>query len=96
MKFWWNVTPNNEQEAIGQMFNQIANTYDSVNRLLSFRQDVRWRAEVSRDLPKVANLSLLDVATGTADLLISLCENCPAITEAIGVDISLRRDETCT
>lgn len=82
------VTRNKEQEAIGQMFDQIAPTYDSVNRLLSFRQDVRWRACVARALPATHNLSVLDVATGTGDLLIELCTRCPNISRAIGIDIA--------
>jgi demethylmenaquinone methyltransferase/2-methoxy-6-polyprenyl-1,4-benzoquinol methylase len=82
------VTPDKEQEAIGQMFDQIASTYDLVNRLLSFKQDVRWRRAVAKALPSSSDLSLLDVATGTADLLITLCEQTPAITDAIGVDIA--------
>jgi demethylmenaquinone methyltransferase/2-methoxy-6-polyprenyl-1,4-benzoquinol methylase len=77
-----------EQEKIGQMFDQIAPVYDLVNRLLSFRQDIRWRLAVARALPKQSSLSLLDVATGTADLLITLCESCESITEAVGVDIA--------
>lgn len=82
------VTLRNEQEAIGQMFDHIASTYDSVNRILSFRQDVRWRKIVARTVPTEANIAVLDVATGTADLLITIGEMCPQVTRAVGVDIA--------
>src|ERR1700688_2335433 len=77
-----------KQEAIGQMFDQIANTYDPINRILSFGQDVRWRKNVAKVMPADGFLSVLDVATGTADLLLTICKNNSNIAMAWGVDIS--------
>ena len=78
----------NKQES-WKMFDQIAKTYDKVNRLLSFRQDVKWRKKVVNCLPENQdNLILVDVATGTCDLLISLVKDKPEIKKAIGIDMS--------
>ena len=73
-----------------EMFNRIAKTYDPVNRLLSFGLDVRWRKRVGQLLPqKEEGIHLLDLATGTADQVLFLCENHPTqIKKAIGMDLS--------
>jgi demethylmenaquinone methyltransferase / 2-methoxy-6-polyprenyl-1,4-benzoquinol methylase len=80
--------PTTEQDAISTMFDRIAESYDSTNRVLSFGQDLRLRAEVARFIPSEPNISLLDVATGTADLLITLCKLRPNIKTAVGVDLA--------
>ena len=72
-----------------QMFNRIAKTYDPVNRMLSFGLDVQWRKKVGRLLPQKEALTLLDLATGTADQVLSLCAQFPQkIKSAVGMDLS--------
>jgi demethylmenaquinone methyltransferase / 2-methoxy-6-polyprenyl-1,4-benzoquinol methylase len=72
-----------------QMFNRIAKTYDSVNRLLSFGLDVGWRKKVGHLLPQKNNVALLDLATGTADQILMLCKEHPQqISKAVGMDLS--------
>ena len=71
------------------MFNRIAKTYDSVNRLLSFGLDVGWRKKVGQLLPSKKDLILLDLATGTADQVLFLCKEHPdQIQKAVGMDLS--------
>lgn len=72
------------------MFDRIAHRYDLLNRLLSFRQDVTWRKKLVRFLPERDNLSVLDVATGTGDVLVSLLKNSSKIGHAIGIDMAER------
>jgi len=85
------------QKAIGQMFENIARTYDRVNRLVSLGLDARWRKLLVERLPPEGSLEVLDAATGTADLLIAMCKLRPNIKKAVGVDISenmlLKADE---
>ncbi len=59
-------------EAVREMFDAIAPRYDFVNRLMTFRLDVRWRKRTIRalDLPKGSRV--LDLASGTGDLCIEL------------------------
>ena len=71
-----------------KMFNRIAGTYDSVNRLISFGLDIGWRKKVNSLLPKKEQLRILDLATGTADQIILLCSINPKITTAVGMDLS--------
>ena len=70
------------------MFNRIAHRYDLLNRLLSFRQDLVWRKKLARFLPDKENLSLLDVATGTGDVIFSLLKISDKIETAIGIDMA--------
>lgn len=80
--------PSVEQETICQMFDRIASTYDSVNRVLSCGQDIRWRQIVAELLPSTPDISVLDIATGTADLLLTMCKRRPNIKAAYGIDLA--------
>lgn len=70
------------------MFDRIAPRYDLLNRLLSFRQDVAWRRRMARQVQAKQGLVLLDIATGTADQIISLMRGNDGIASAVGVDMS--------
>jgi demethylmenaquinone methyltransferase / 2-methoxy-6-polyprenyl-1,4-benzoquinol methylase len=72
------------------MFDRIAPRYDLLNRLLSFRRDVAWRRRVARCLPAGAGLAVLDLATGTADQLLSILECRPDVANAVGIDMAER------
>ena len=72
------------RERAPQMFDRIAHRYDMLNRLLSFNRDVHWRRQLVDFVPRGDNLRLLDLATGTADVLLTLCRHCPGISEAVG------------
>lgn len=61
-----------KHRAVQQMFDTIAPRYDLVNRLMTFRLDVRWRRRAVRDLRLATGSSVLDLASGTGDLCIEL------------------------
>ncbi len=71
------------------MFDRIAERYDVANRVLSFGMDTGWRRAVRRLLPDRNDLALLDVATGTGDLLLSLAKD-PRVTKGLGVDLAVK------
>ncbi len=71
-----------------RMFDRIAHRYDLLNRLLSFRQDVAWRKLLVKLLPDRPNLHVLDLATGTGDVLLSLCKGRKTVERAVGIDMS--------
>lgn len=73
---------------IWKMFDQISPTYDRVNRILSFGMDQRWRRKAASYLPLKKELTVLDLATGTADQLISLFESPLFIKKAVGIDLA--------
>ena len=71
-----------------KMFDRIAHRYDLLNRLLSFGQDIRWRRMVGICLPEQENIEILDLATGTGDLLISLQQNYKKVKSGVGLDMA--------
>ncbi|MBP5658389.1 MAG: bifunctional demethylmenaquinone methyltransferase/2-methoxy-6-polyprenyl-1,4-benzoquinol methylase UbiE [Paludibacteraceae bacterium] len=75
----------NEKQHIGQLFDRIAGTYDSLNHVLSLNIDRRWRRKAVRTLS--ANAKLLDVAIGTADLTIEILRQHKA-SHITGIDLS--------
>lgn len=71
------------------MFDNIAGSYDFLNRFLSLGIDRRWRTETLKCLDYISdqNAVLLDVATGTCDLAIEAAKMYPKI-KVQAVDIS--------
>ncbi len=70
------------------MFDRIAPTYDLLNHLLSFGRDFSWRRKAARCIGAGGPLRVVDLATGTADLLIALLREHPHIVDAVGLDCS--------
>jgi demethylmenaquinone methyltransferase/2-methoxy-6-polyprenyl-1,4-benzoquinol methylase len=58
--------------AVRQMFDAIAPRYDLVNRLMTFRLDVRWRRRAVRSLGLPPRSCVADLASGTGDLCLEL------------------------
>jgi demethylmenaquinone methyltransferase/2-methoxy-6-polyprenyl-1,4-benzoquinol methylase len=59
-------------QAVRQMFDAIAPRYDMVNRIMTFRLDVRWRRKAVRMLSLPAGSTVIDLAAGTGDLCVDL------------------------
>lgn len=84
------VTPYNntesKKEQVEDMFDNIAPKYDLLNRMLSMKIDVTWRNKLVKwmknDNPKL----VLDVATGTGDLAITIQKGTGA--NVVGLDLS--------
>ncbi len=89
------VTPYNDTrgkgEQVKEMFDNIAPTYDFMNRAMTLGIDKRWRRrlikELKATLPAQVPCHILDVATGTADLAILIAKKIPQAT-VTGIDIS--------
>lgn len=85
------VTPYNDAEAkkaqVERMFDNIAPKYDLLNRVLSLGIDVQWRKKALNYLRDLAPQSLLDVATGTADVAIMAARRLGP-KQIIGIDIA--------
>ena len=74
-----------KKQAVREMFDAIAPRYDLVNRVMTFRLDVRWRRRTVRDLALPGGSTVLDLASGTGDLCIDLRK---AGHQPISVDLS--------
>ena len=69
------------------MFDRIAPRYDLLNRVLSAGTDVRWRRRAVDFLELEPPVRVLDLCTGTADLLIEALRRHPA-SGGLGIDLS--------
>jgi len=69
------------------MFNQIAFRYDFLNHFLSAGTDKSWRKKAIRELGSVKPKTILDVATGTADMPIMMMKYLSP-ERIVGIDIS--------
>ncbi|MDO4755773.1 MAG: bifunctional demethylmenaquinone methyltransferase/2-methoxy-6-polyprenyl-1,4-benzoquinol methylase UbiE [Parabacteroides sp.] len=80
---------NEEQKAtqVKRMFDSIAGTYDTLNHTLSLGIDKIWRKKGIAFLRPFSPDSILDIATGTGDLAISMHQTLKA-QHIIGADIS--------
>ena len=72
---------------VEQMFDSISGKYDFLNRFLSLGIDQGWRRETIKKVSSINPTSILDVATGTADLAIAAFKN-SSPNNVVGIDIS--------
>ncbi len=77
-----------KKEQVAQMFNKIAPKYDALNSWLSFRVDKIWRRNVVKNINGAKYPDILDVATGTGDLAITIAKKVK-VNVVYGVDISV-------
>jgi demethylmenaquinone methyltransferase / 2-methoxy-6-polyprenyl-1,4-benzoquinol methylase len=76
-----------EKAAVRSMFDRIAPRYDLLNRLLSAGIDTRWRKRAVDALALGPTAHVLDLCTGTADLLIEALGRAPE-RRGTGIDLS--------
>lgn len=75
-------------EYVRGLFTRIAGMYDALNRVLTFGVDLCWRKRALEMLAASAEpASLLDLATGTADLAIGAARRFPSV-HVTGVDLT--------
>ena len=75
-----------KKEQISQMFDNISQEYDGLNRVISFGTDVAWRKKVLKLIQNHQPENILDIATGTGDLAILMADS--SAKSIVGLDIS--------
>lgn len=70
------------------MFNEVPESYDFLNRIITWRQDIRWRKFVSREILEGSPEDVLDLCTGTGDLALQLAKDSNGSMKIHGVDYS--------
>jgi len=75
-----------EHSYVRSLFNRIAPHYDFLNHFLSLGLDIRWRKKAVDLLHEYEPKTVLDVATGTADLALAAARR--DTVRIFGVDLS--------
>ncbi len=78
----------NDSNQIQSMFNALAPRYDFLNRVLSVGYDKYWRKVAVNQFGNISNKTILDVATGTADIVLEIARRHPEPLQIIGMDFS--------
>lgn len=71
-----------------KIFDAIYARYDLLNAILSFGIDSAWRKKLLDFIGPAPNLKILDLATGTADVAITIAKNTPESTTILATDLS--------
>lgn len=74
-------------EQVREMFDNIAPSYDRLNRAMSFGLDKWWRRTAVDMVARARAARIVDIATGTGDFAISLARNIPG-SVVTGLDLS--------
>ena len=74
---------------VHEMFGRIAFRYDVVNRLMAGGLDVGWRRALVDWAALTPNARVLDIATGTGDVLFNVVRKEPRLRMAVGADFTL-------
>ena len=72
---------------VKEMFDNIAGSYDFLNKTLSFGIDRLWRKTMLKQLRKTGAKKILDVATGTGDVAINIAKKIDGV-KVVGIDLS--------
>ena len=78
--------PEAKKKQVTHMFDGISKSYDLLNRIITLGVDIIWRKRVVKLIEKVDHESILDIATGTGDLVLALSKL--ETEKIIGLDIS--------
>lgn len=75
-----------KKEQVTQMFDTISESYDGLNRVISFGIDIKWRKRVVAIVKSKHPETILDIATGTGDLAIQMAGT--GAKKIVGLDLS--------
>lgn len=76
------------QNNIQEMFNGIAKSYDKLNDIMSFGQNLRIKKTAVNNADLSPAAKVLDICTGTGDIAIYLAKNIVKQGSVIGIDFS--------
>ena len=75
-----------KKQQVSEMFDNVSNNYDLLNRIMTFGLDIKWRKKVVGIIGEKNPEKILDIATGTGDFAIMLAKLQPK--KIIGLDLS--------
>src|SRR5437764_11976005 len=75
-----------QPERVRQMFGSIARRYDLANHVLSCGADFYWRGHAAQIIASWTHQNIVDVATGTGDLVLAIRKKSPN-AESVAVEV---------
>lgn len=81
-------TPEEKEQYVRQLFDQIAHSYDAINHVMSVGQWRRWHREFVQHTGLRPGMQSLDVACGTGDLSLLTAAQVVPGGKVVGVDFS--------
>jgi demethylmenaquinone methyltransferase / 2-methoxy-6-polyprenyl-1,4-benzoquinol methylase len=82
-------TPSEKRSYVNNMFGRIAHRYDIVNRLMAGGMDIYWRKALVDAAPLAPRTRILDMATGTGDVIFTAAQRQPSLGLLVGADFTL-------
>ena len=82
------VENHSRDRTVQHMFDRIAGRYDLLNRIISFRLDRWWRHQVIQMVLTQVEPRILDIGTGTGDLVFAAAKAVQGNGQFIGLDFS--------
>ena len=76
-------------QAVQGMFDRIAGRYDLLNRVISFKLDNWWRKQAIEILIHGEAPRIVDLGTGTGDMIFSAMKSAHGNARVVGLDFSL-------
>jgi demethylmenaquinone methyltransferase/2-methoxy-6-polyprenyl-1,4-benzoquinol methylase len=76
-------------QAVQGMFDRIAGRYDLLNRIISFKLDNWWRKQAVELLTQGNSPRIVDLGTGTGDMILSAMISARGNARIVGLDLSM-------
>lgn len=76
------------RKGVQKIYTEVAETYESINHVLTFGLDILWRNKASREIMRVKGQYWLDVCSGTGEMTRNLSQRADASTKIYSVDFS--------
>jgi demethylmenaquinone methyltransferase/2-methoxy-6-polyprenyl-1,4-benzoquinol methylase len=77
-----------KEKFVHEVFENIAQKYDLMNSILSFRRHKAWRKFTMKKMNVTRNQSAIDVCCGTGDWTLSLAQEVGSMGQVVGLDFS--------
>lgn len=73
-------------KGIRKLFSDIPDTYETINHIVTFGQDILWRRKAAKKVPVGRDGRLIDVCTGTGEMASTLVRLQPESVQVYAVD----------
>lgn len=82
------MTPQSKEQRVHEVFENISDSYDKMNSVISFQMHKGWRKDTMQHMDVKPGSKALDVCCGTADWTIALAEAVGESGHVTGLDFS--------